>query len=223
MTRVGGTAGMGTISEWDTVTDTYSIKHSFDSYSPGIKPACSLLAASNGRFYGLTVAGGTYNAGTLFEYNPFTGTHKKLHDFDGASTGANPHGRLIEATDSTFYGMTTYGGNNGKGVIFRFDPRTNTLTKIHNFVNATGEEPFGSLLQASNGKLYGMTSFGGGGVNFNRGVLFEYDISSGTYSLLQYFNTIPGSGPRGSLIETSPGILFGLTYTHGANSAGTFF
>ncbi len=34
-----------------------------------------------------------------------------------------------------------------------------------------GSNPYGSLIEADNGKLYGMTKFGGTG----NGVLFEYD------------------------------------------------
>ena len=42
-----------------------------------------------------------------------------------------------------------------------FDPSTNTYTKLKDFNYTNGGYPYGSLMQATNGKLYGMTSGGG--------------------------------------------------------------
>lgn len=222
MTNVDGTTGKGTIFEYDTTTTTYTIKHGFNSYSHGENPKGSLLAASNGKFYGLTVTGGKYNAGTLFEYDRFAGVFYKMHDFDGAATGANPNGTLIEATNGKIYGLTKWGGvNDWQGTLFEFDSGTGILTKLHDFAYAPAAgQPIGSLVQASNGKLYGMSSFGG--AHFNRGTLFEYDISTNTFTVKHNFYN-DGSAPEGNLIETKPGILYGLTRTGGTNNQGTIF
>ena len=59
------------------------------------------------------------------------------------------------------YGMTGRGGSNDAGVIFSFDPAASTYTKLMDFDYANGRYPYGSLVQASDGKLYGMTSEGG--------------------------------------------------------------
>ena len=228
MTRIGGTAGVGTISEWDTVTDAYSIRYSFDSYSGGVKPTGSLLAASNGKFYGVTLFGGAYNLGALFEYDPFTGDYTNHHDFDGATTGAYPNSSLIEATNGKFYGVTTTWGANGGsflgGVLFEFDPQANTLAVVHHFTSATGERPIGGPVQASNGKLYGMTSYGG--AHFNHGVLYEYDPSTSTYTAKHHFNNnanADGRSPEGCLIETNTDTLYGMTTSGGTNNIGTIF
>ena len=223
MTNIGGTTDLGTIFEYDTTTESLTTKHSFNAYSLGENPTGSLLAASNGRFYGLTYLGGKYNAGTLFEYHPFTESFKKLHDFNGTPTGANPYGSLIEADDGMFYGMTKWGGVDGQGVLFEFDPATGILINEYDFgwaAEGKGGRPIGRLIQASNGKLYGMTSYGG--INFNRGTLFEYDISTNTFTKKHDFYQ-DGRAPEGSLIETQPGILYGLTKAGGTNDHGTLF
>jgi uncharacterized repeat protein (TIGR03803 family) len=51
----------------------------------------------------------------------------------------------------------TRGGSNGRGVIFSFDPSSSTYTKLKAFDGTNGANPVGSLMQARNGKLYGMT------------------------------------------------------------------
>jgi len=74
-------------------------------------------------------------------------------------------------------------------------------------------------VEASNGKLYGMTSFGAPG---NYGLLYEYDISGmGTYTAKVNFQHTTERNPEGSLIETSPGILYGLSKSGGATGHGT--
>ena len=77
--------------------------------------------------------------------------------------------------------MTPTGGSigGGIGVIFSFDPSSSTYTKLIELDSTKGVLPFGSLKQASDGKLYGMTLAGGNG---GLGVIFSYDPSSSTYT-----------------------------------------
>ena len=47
--------------------------------------------------------------------------YTKLFDFTGTASGCNPYGTFT--SDGTFlYGMTTYGGTNDMGVIFKIMP-----------------------------------------------------------------------------------------------------
>ena len=57
--------------------------------------------------------------------------------------------------------MTTNGGSRGAGVIFSFDPFTATYKKLKDFDKANGSNPYGGLLHATDGKLYGVTPYGG--------------------------------------------------------------
>jgi len=66
----------------------------------------------------MTGAGGTNEMGTVFKIMPDGTGFVKLLDFD-STNGSGPHGSLIY--DGTFlYGMTSGGGTNGRGVMFKY-------------------------------------------------------------------------------------------------------
>ena len=95
--------------------------------------------------------------------------------------------------------MTTYGGSSDSGVIFSYNIASSAYTKLKGFNGANGACPLGSLMQASDGKLYGMTSSGG---NNGYGVAFSYDPVTSIYTKLSDFNGSNGSNPqRTSFIE----------------------
>ena len=61
------------------------------------------------------------------------------------------------ASDGIFYGMTSAGGANGSGTIFKITTG-GAYTVLRHLVNATdGANPEGSLVQGTDGDLYGMT------------------------------------------------------------------
>ena len=60
------------------------------------------------------------------------------------------------------WGMTSTGGANSDGVLFEYNVSTGTYYDRTDFAGTTnGCSPYGSLIQASDGNLYGMTSTGG--------------------------------------------------------------
>jgi uncharacterized repeat protein (TIGR03803 family) len=159
------------------------------------------VQASDGKLYGMTVNGGANNNGVLFQYDPATSTYTKKLDFNGATKGSNPSfGSLMQASDGKLYGMTWQGGVNNMGVLFQYDTATSTFTKKLDFAGATnGRSPYGSLMQASDGKLYGMTYSGGAN---DMGVLFQYDTATSTFTKKLDFNGANGSNPQyANLIE----------------------
>ncbi len=222
LTRYGGTNDEGVIFEYYITTNTLTKKVDFDgSKNVGNLPRGSLMQASNGKIYGMTRYGGIYDFGVLFEYDPITDTYTKKLDFDGSNKGSKPYGTLIQASNGKFYGMTFYGGIYNYGVIFQYDPITETYTKEVDFDSINGANPRGSLMQASNGKLYGMTYAGGAN---DDGVLFEYDPATETYTKKIDFNgTNTGSHPRGSLMQTDSGKIYGMTSYGGSNNYGVLF
>jgi len=222
MTYGGGVNNLGVLFEYDPATNNYTKELDFAGVTSGSNPQGSLMQATNGQLYGMTYIGGLYNMGVLFEYDPSTNTYTKKLNFEGTITGRNPHGSLIQATNSKLYGMTSGGGINYMGTLFEYDPATNTYTKKLNFAGATnGNYPYGSLMQATNGQLYGMTY--GGGAN-NIGVLFEYDPATSTYTKkLDFAGTINERNPCGSLIQSTNNKLYGMTSQGGATDMGVLF
>ncbi len=218
MTRVGGSNGAGVIFEYNIFSNSYTKKSEFGGAN-GENPSGSLMKASNGKLYGITYSGGANKCGVIFEYDYSANLYIKKIDLDSVN-GKTPYGSLMEAGNGKLYGMTSYGGTNNSGVIFEYNYTTNTYTKKIDLSSANGENPFGALIEASNNKLYGVTSYGGAN---NSGVIFEYDYATNTFTKkidLSYSN---GESPYGSLMQASNGKLYGLTYAGGTDGAGALF
>lgn len=131
--------------------------------------------------------------------------------------GRYPNGSLI--SDGTFlYGMTTNGGVNDSGTVFKIKPDGSGYGLLVQFIGSNGQWPYGSLI--SDGTfLYGMTS--GGGTNGN-GVIFKIMPDGSGYSKLLDFVGINGSEPMGSLISDGT-FLYGMTAHGGTSNKGTIF
>ena len=204
-TSGGGNNGNGTIFSFDPLNDTYTKLIDF-SVANGSGPSGGLIQGNDGKLYGMTFSGGTYDNGVIFSLDLITHSYTKLYDFKGTN-GGNPHGSLVQAMDGKLYGMTSSGGSNDFGVIFSFNPTNSIYTKLKDFDSTSGEYPSGSLTQANDGKLYGMTEYGG---NSNVGVIFSFNPSTGTYTKLKDFNGTNGGTPYGSLLQATDGKLYGM-------------
>src|SRR5579862_1115921 len=90
-----------------------------------------------------------------------------------ANPGQAPNGTLIQATDGYLYGTTNAGGSNSVGSVFKLDSAGN-VTVLHSFskLNNDGQSPYGTLIQASDGNLYGTTYSGGA---YGQGTVFRVD------------------------------------------------
>ena len=197
MTNVGGTSGKGVIFSFDPSSSTYSKLVDFKGDN-GAHPSGSLLQASDGKLYGMTTCGGIVapngpdGYGVIFSFDPSTSTYAKLKDFD-YTDGIHPYGSFIQANDGKLYGMTSAGGNSGVGTIFSFDPASSTYEKLMDFSYPNGFLAYGSFIQASDGKLYGMTFLGGIAPDdeaSGSGNIFSFDPSSSTYTELKDFDEI---------------------------------
>jgi uncharacterized repeat protein (TIGR03803 family) len=218
ITYSGGNDGGGTINKFVPATDHLTIEQSFQRQ--GANPYyTNLVQASNGKLYGMTFNDGGNGVGIIFSYDPKTFTYSKLYDFD-ITNGSSPAGSLINGNDGKLYGMTAFGGNLNVGVIFSFDPSSSTYTKLYDFDNANGANPAGSLLQSPDGKMYGMTAEGG---DNNLGVIFSFDALANSFTKLKDFEDVNGSVPVGNLLQASDGLLYGMTANGGINEAGVIF
>ncbi len=178
------------------------------------------LNAQSPNLYGLTTFGGNAEAGAIFKTD-ITGQNYSLIDtFDVQQDGTRPSNQELLEVGGKFYGVTEQGGNYDRGVLFEFDPVTNSYLTKHHFNATTGEYPRCFLLLGSNGKIYGTTSQGG---TSSRGTLFEYTITSGILVTKYSFITSDGYRPSGQMVEASTGLIYGVCQYGGSNSHGTIF
>lgn len=114
-----------------TTNGVLTVLHYFTGYD-GAEPVGTLIQGSDGNFYGTTQSGGHvkgnfgYSLGTVFQIKT-NGTLTTLYAFNGAD-GQKPKGALLQGTNGSLYGATSYGGlnyseanpiNSGYGTIFR--------------------------------------------------------------------------------------------------------
>ena len=220
LTMGGGVNGGGAVFEM-TPSGTESVLYSFAG-TDGQLPYGDLVQGSDGNFYGMTQSGGAGTVlGTVFEITP-GGTETVLHSFGGGSDGAYPYGNLIQASNGNFYGLTTEGGTDNEGTVFEITA-AGIETVLHSFVDTPtdGAYPYGSLIQASDGNLYGMTADGGAN---NAGSVFRITLT-GTETVLYSFagGTGDGAHPYGNLIQASNGDFYGMTEAGGTYGLGTVF
>jgi len=203
-----------------SLTGTETPIHPFGVASDdGIGPI-GLFLASNDSLYGVTFAGGSIDYGVLFSCD-LSGSHEHiLHNFGTGNFGYQPTGHLIQATDGNFYGMTYTGGTLGFGTIYKISPQGSTTT-LYSFQGGNdGEYPYGSLIQANDGNLYGMTYNGGSN---GSGTLFKCSLAGNETVLHSFIGGSDGAQPYGSLIQASNDTLYGTTSGGGGNFFGTLF
>jgi len=193
MTKEGGKYGYGTLFEFNPATKTLSVKFDFDGSGSGCFPRGELVPYGDNLLYGLTASGGKNKFGVMFYYDIRKETFHKVLDFSDKQNGICPLGSLLYAETKQLYGMTYQGGENGFGVLFEYNPADQSYSKKVDFDGLNGKYPFGSLIQASNSKIYGMTQFGGAS---GGGVLFEYHPDTGMIEKIfdfRGYNYIPVS------------------------------
>jgi uncharacterized repeat protein (TIGR03803 family) len=189
-----------------------------------------LVQGANGYLYGTTFGGsslGNNINGIVFKIST-TGAETILDNFwaEGPLTGNQA--ALVQATNGDFYGTTQT-----NGALYKVTP-TGAFTDLYNFCSAglpncpDGATPEATLVQASNGDLYGTTQGGGGA--YGQGTIFKATMA-GTLTTLHSFcetqnsegDCLDGNGPYTALVQGTNGILYGATHVGGANGAGTIF
>ena len=129
------------------------------------------------QLWGMTSRGGTNDIGTIFSTDSKGRNVVNRFSFDIAIPGKTPDRTELTEYNGQLFGIASSGGKNQLGVIFKWDPASNTYTSLYDFSYLNGATPRGKLA-VYNGKFYGMT--GDGGSN-GLGVIFEFDPSSNTY------------------------------------------
>lgn len=227
MTYQGGAFyDFGVIFSFNYHTGAYSTLKVLRAATTGGNPTGGFIQVSPSLLYGMTTTAND-GAGTIFTYNINTGDTNRVYTFTGGADGGYPNGTLLQASNGLLYGLTESGGASNDGVLFSFDTATKTETVLVTFMGANGAVPYRSLIQATDGNLYGTTESGG---VHDSGTIFRYNIGSGNETVLYSFNGSDTDGyyPYADLIQASDGKLYGSTngnppYGTGKNNWGTIF
>jgi uncharacterized repeat protein (TIGR03803 family) len=224
VTSQGGASNRGTLFEYNPISGVFVKKVDFSqlgSYG-GNYPSGSLIIGSDGLFYGMTLSGGTNDAGTLFKYDPVNDSFMNLVDFDMITMGGCPRGSLTLDDSGKFYGITVRGGLKGVGVLFEFDPTNNLFIKRIDFDETNSDCRYynSDLTLGGNGKYYWMNPYGGA---HYKGALFEYDPVTSNYTKkLDFGGALNGGGPFGKFINVGDAKLYGSA-NGGVDSLGVLF
>jgi hypothetical protein len=162
--------GGGTIWNFDLTRHVYSLVYEYYGNSPteAISPIGGNCLSPDGNIYGLAVSislNSGSSSSTYFLYKLSTsGNYSALSNlttFNGVSTiGFNNN--LVAVNGNEVYGGLSAESANPNGVLFSLNTSTESVSNIFSFNEQTnGAPPFGGLMIASNGYIYGIT-YGGG-------------------------------------------------------------
>ena len=218
-TTPGGVGG-GSVYEV-TKAGGYSTLYTFTgTYPDGDGPVGSLALDQEGNIYGVTVSGGAYGGGVIFEISP-SGTETIAHSFDCSLEGCYPNAGLTIDAAGNLYGATSAGGPVFEGTVYKFIHSSGTLTTLYNFTGGSdGCIPWSVALDNS-GNLYGTTEGGCGG---GLGLVFKV-TQSGTETVLHSFsrNGKDGFDPTSTVVVDEKGNIYGTTTFGGKVGVGTVY
>lgn len=205
MTNEGGKNFFGTVYKV-TTTGTLTVLSHLNGATIGNQPQETLVAGKDSALYGMTRYGGAYNFGTIFKL--CGGVTTVVRSLNKTTDGATPGGGLVRASDGNFYGMTETGGTNSVGTIFKLTA-AGAFSVLKHFVTAAdGAYPKGSLVQGTDGALYGITNSGG---TSSGGTIFRI-TTAGAFKVLRHLvPATDGSHSEGNLTVGKDGILYGFT------------
>jgi uncharacterized repeat protein (TIGR03803 family) len=143
-----------------------------------------------------------------------------LFRLQNTQQGQNPHAPMIELRDGYFYGLAPLGGAADDGVMYRIRPDGSGFRVMFNFNEILhGGKPQGSLMDASNGYLYGTTSVGG---SLKQGTVFRIRPDGSDFKKIVEFSGANGAEPLSDLVESS-GKIYGFTRLGGDYNKGVLF
>jgi len=229
-------AALAIVSSAQTVTTLVKFDGTaapLGGWNSGNAGLTSLVQGRDGNLWGTTEAGGIPESGTVFKMTP-QGKLTTLHSFHplvSSTDGQFPQSGMVLSTNGNFYGTTQKGGLNfgtasHDGTVFTITQggAFKTIFAFPNDFNnpptTDGSQPVATLVEGTDGNLYGTTTTGG---HNTCGTVFVI-TAGGSLKPLFSFPQVPFcDNPYGTLIQGKDGNFYGTTRGGGAHSHGTVF
>jgi uncharacterized repeat protein (TIGR03803 family) len=206
-----------------------AVIYAFTGGDDGSGPGARVTVDRSGNLYGMTPTGGSNGLGTIYKLHPHAGNwdFQVIHTFTGGDDGATGSAGRMLLSHGRLYGAATTGGMYGSGVVFELTPTPvgewdfRVLYSFHG--QPDGSFPYGALLRASSGKIYGTTYYGG-----ENGIGSVYELSPrpvGEWDgrVIYSFQTEnDGNSPISNLVSDAAGNLYGTTSEGGLGSGVIF-
>jgi uncharacterized repeat protein (TIGR03803 family) len=132
----------------------------------GYGPCTGVIQGKDGKLYGATNQGAANNFGNIYKLTT-AGVHTDLHDFNQTTDAScvDNAGRtnvnLLQVTDGSFYGVNGSYGPNGNGSIYKLTSANVFTAFLFPNPPVDGNAPLSTLIQNTNGLVYGTTPSGG--------------------------------------------------------------
>jgi uncharacterized repeat protein (TIGR03803 family) len=202
----------------------YTLLYSFSGEGDGGTPGGHLVRGKDGTLFGTTSGGGLVIDGrihgTVFALVPSPAPdtafrYTVLYRFSGGIDGDFPCDSIVMDDQGALYGMTSDGGQHGRGTVFRRTPPTETekvwnKTILYNFPKERGGmQVCGGLARDHAGFLYVTNPTGG-----SEGKGSVYRLTSSrilSATLYSFTQPVDGIRPDSIVVLNNTGVLYGTT------------
>jgi uncharacterized repeat protein (TIGR03803 family) len=187
----------------------------------GSQPDTLPALGEDGAVYGMTSVGGEFGNGVIYRFDRDSHEYKVLHTFSALDAngenadGATPGMAVTRGPNGVFYGMASFGGQNGTGTVFEFTA-SGEFTVLHTFSamdanghNQDGAYPLRAIVVSNDGNIYGTTRTGGENTclfTHGCGVVWTID-GKGDFTVIHQFTA--DAGHAASLLLGMDGYLYG--------------
>jgi len=199
-----------------------------DGAGPG-----GLTSDGAGNLYGSTITGGQQcesGCGTVYELSPSHGswTEKVLYAFNSSGDGNYPTPGITIDDAGNLYGTTYNGGGYGYGIVYKLKRGKHRWQEvmIYAFEGSTNyRNPNGYLTLDSAGNIFGTTTGGTSGCEYQCGIVYRLSRSNGQWieETVYTFDGTHGASPNGGLVLDSAGHFYGSTLLGGNYDFGEVF
>jgi uncharacterized repeat protein (TIGR03803 family) len=209
-TQFCATTGCGTIFRF-TLKGNLAILHTFGADAGGFQPS-ALIQGTDGNFYGTDMGGTNVMAGTVFRVSP-RGKFSILHNF---AIYKAPLSGLAQVSNGDLFGIFFDAAHSREQQLFKVSSSGNGYEEFPGFAPTSGAVVFPSLIQASDGNLWGTVFNGGSG----QGSIIALSPNDGSVQQDISFDGADGQGPGAPLLQGADRKIYGTALSGGTVAQG---